>query len=97
MSRISQLLEGQCESLIREISVIISEKWPQLNNEGYLHITSVFDTFTELYARPDQLGEEDLMNDSEQGVDSISHTELKSRISNFLVGVGVGVGVGVML
>lgn len=80
----NQLLESQCESLVREVSLIISQKWPQVNDSGRLLLQKLFDKFTEIFSSPvpDTDAESEKPNIKDQNHNLISHSDLISKFSD---------------
>lgn len=80
----NQLLESQCESLVKEVALIISQKWPQVNDSGRLLLQKLFDKFTEIFSRsePDTDAQSEKPDIKDKIHNLISHSDL---ISNFLI------------
>lgn len=83
------LFEQQAEQLIAELSLIINEKWPLLNNTGHLCLKNLFDSYSRM--QNNDTDDIDLKTEISIDSDKISalndcnqiYEKLRDQIKNF--------------
>ena len=74
------LFDYQCDQLLRELQVILDQKWPYANRDGADLIRQIFDKYSELFdTNIGEVDDEDdeALSDLEPG--SLSHQKLLGK------------------